>query len=187
MAGIGNDSQWNPPHSNKSVTLVATNDFSLLKKYLLFLSLQYLPILNGQVNLVLNPSFEDTIQCSVGTSQIEGYVMFWRGADGDYFNANCQGFNTEVPSNVFGSQLPRTGAAYAGGYCTIVDTISGHENARDFLEGRFSSPLISGRQEWILQKPSSLDILLFKRYDAIMEFTQLRTPLFLVAGNFNIR
>lgn len=91
---------------------------------------------NAQTNLVLNPSFEDTIRCPFWNSQFQGFVTNWRGNAGEYFNQDCQTFQLEVPSNLLGYQYPRTGKSYTGVYTRIVDNIPSHVNARDHIEGR---------------------------------------------------
>lgn len=71
--------------------------------------------LNAQINLVPNPSFEDTVQC--GASILP--VSFWTAIYGspDYFNsvyhALC-GYAGDVPNNIFGYQPALTGNAYMG-------------------------------------------------------------------------
>ncbi len=132
--------------SKKNLTLTVFILLVLIKKWLILLSLLYQFKMNGQVNLVLNPSFEDTIQCVINHSQFQGYVDEWRGGNGEYFNAYCQGWEVEVPNNVWGYCPPRTGAAYAGIYCTIVDNVPVHENARDVIEAPLMTPLINGHK-----------------------------------------
>ncbi len=121
------------------------NSQPLLKKWFIVISLIYQYKIYGQVNLVLNPSFEDTIQCVINHSQFKGYVSDWGGVYGEYFNAYCQGWQVEVPNNVWGYQVPRTGVAYAGIWCIVPDNVPSHENLRDYVEGTLSAPLISGQ------------------------------------------
>ena len=97
--------------------------------------------LSAQTNLVLNPSFEDTIKCVNSVSRFQGYVDIWRGTGGEYYNSDCQGFLVEVPENDIGFQYPRTGKSYAGIIARIVDNIPSHVNARDHIEGRLSDTL----------------------------------------------
>ena len=69
-------------------------------------------------NLVLNPSFEDTVQCPTNLDQLSLAVGWYKptGASSDYFNkCNINGM-VDVPQNGFGSENPKTGDAYAGIY-----------------------------------------------------------------------
>jgi hypothetical protein len=131
-------------------SVVYRNFNSMLQRAALFLLSIFLwggtaMNLSAQTNLVLNPSFEDTIKCVNSDSRFQGYVDVWRGGAGDYFNLDCQGLLVEVPSNFAGYQYPRTGKAYAGIYTIIVDNVPSHENARDHIEGRLSAMLILNR------------------------------------------
>jgi hypothetical protein len=100
--------------------------------------------LSAQTNLVLNPSFEDTIKCVNTVDRFQGYVDVWRGTGGEYYNSDCQGMFVEVPANYMGYQYPRTGKAYTGIFTRIVDNIPSHVNARDHIEGQLFSTLING-------------------------------------------
>jgi hypothetical protein len=99
----------------------------------------------AQTNLVLNPSFEDTIKCVNTHSRFTGYVSDWRGCCGEYYSVFCQGFQVEVPSNANGYQFPRTGNAYAGGLHLIIDNVPSHENVRDWIEAKLIDTLLGGR------------------------------------------
>lgn len=84
----------------------------------------------AQTNLVPNPSFENYLNCPTEWSQVpysNNYSSFltvssWsnpmKGSDPDYYNvcapATPAGKSASVPTNAFGSQLPRTGDAYMG-------------------------------------------------------------------------
>lgn len=90
---------------------------------ILFLVLNHF-IAKSQINLVPNPSFEDTIPrnfSSFGSLIVEDYIINWYGGRG-YFNAAySNGFvglysYLAVPSNGFGHQYARTGNAYCGIY-----------------------------------------------------------------------
>ena len=74
----------------------------------------------GQVNLVANPSFEDTIRCpnNVAGMILPSACKNWYDPDSassDYFNAcaSIQSF-VNVPNAYLGWQYARTGVAYAG-------------------------------------------------------------------------
>ncbi len=159
------------------------------------------PVLSfGQLNLVKNPGFEDTLQCVGGNSQFQGFAANWRGTAGDYFNSNCQGYLVEVPYNVFGYQFPRTGTAYAGIYCTVVDTYYVHENVRDYIQGELTSPLLAGKYycvSFYANQPNieryatpigyyfSLDSLAFNQYCLSVQPDYMDTSLLLLSDTLN--
>nr|MBK9651722.1 hypothetical protein [Bacteroidota bacterium] len=69
--------------------------------------------LQARINLVPNPSFEDTLGCPQFYPDLNGKVVDWYSFRGtpDYFNicsSGC-GYNNQT-----GYQLPRTGVAYVG-------------------------------------------------------------------------
>ncbi len=66
-----------------------------------------------QVNLVPNPSFEDTLYCPLGTTQLEACSL-WKnfGHTPDYFNACSPTVN--VPNATFGYQNAHSGVGMAG-------------------------------------------------------------------------
>ncbi len=69
----------------------------------------------AQVNLVPNPSFEDTIHCPIGPGYLN-YARNWTQiGTSDYYNI-CANGPVGVPSNGAGYQFARTGNAYAGFY-----------------------------------------------------------------------
>ncbi len=71
----------------------------------------------GQVNLVPNPSFEDTTSCPMSGFEINK-AIYWDSFRGtsDYFNVCCNQFGgaVGVPANILGFQYPKSGDAYAG-------------------------------------------------------------------------
>lgn len=97
--------------------------------------------LSAQINLVPNPSFEDTLQCPFNPSQIAFAPPWYDPTLGspDYFN-NCNSGNYGVPNNVVGSQFAKTGNAYAGLYAYY----SGF-NAREYIQTQLYSTLINGK------------------------------------------
>lgn len=71
----------------------------------------------GQLNLVPNPSFEDTVMCPYGYARIQDAVgWFHAGASPDYFNpcANSYTPYVGVPTNFTGNQFAFDGNSYAG-------------------------------------------------------------------------
>lgn len=68
----------------------------------------------AQINLVPNPSFEDTVYCPFGTNQIDACANWLNfGNSPDYFNT-CSNPAFAVPNSIFGFQYPHTGDAMAG-------------------------------------------------------------------------
>ena len=73
--------------------------------------------LKGQVNLVPNPSFEDTVACPIYADQVD-HALYWYQCRGtpDYYNycSNVLGPYVGVPNNWCGFQYPHSGDAFAG-------------------------------------------------------------------------
>jgi gliding motility-associated-like protein len=98
----------------------------------------------SQINLVPNPSFEDTINCFlqmiVSHPTATGkYLKNWytkKGTSPDYFNvcANAYAYpqHSSVPLHCFGNQLPRTGNAYVG--VGIYDKMITADTAHMYVE-----------------------------------------------------
>lgn len=98
--------------------------------------------MHGQINLVPNPSFEDTLQCPFNPAQI-AFAPPWyspTGASSDYFNA-CSSAGFGVPNNIFGNQLARTGVAYSGIYTCIYGS-----NIREYIEVQLLSKLSANKK-----------------------------------------
>ena len=110
-------------------------------------------------NLVLNPSFEDTISCSQwpppnfscsGPCMTPPWFQPTFGSP-DYFNAyystNCGGGGGNYPNyydNVTGFQMPNSGYGMEGFAAYFVDV--SQPGIREMLEGRLSAPLLSGHE-----------------------------------------
>jgi hypothetical protein len=68
----------------------------------------------AQVNLVPNPSFEDTVYCPYATNQLNACANWLNfGNSPDYFNA-CATNGMNVPNSNFGFQYAHSGNARAG-------------------------------------------------------------------------
>ena len=95
-------------------------------------------------NLVLNPSFEDTltIPCSLQVFP-QLHCSFWfmpTNGSVDYYSTDyCGGSN--VPTNVWGFQYARTGNSYCG-LCTFGSI--NFPNSREYLEGQLIDTLKQG-------------------------------------------
>ena len=118
-----------------------------LKKLIFFSLLSLLLSSRGiaQVNLVPNPSFEDTLACSYYTNQYQGYVANWMGLSPQYFNDSCQYLGVGVPDNVWGYQWPRTGGAYSGINTLFLDSFAFTVNKRDYIYVPLSDTLKAGQ------------------------------------------
>jgi hypothetical protein len=92
-----------------------------------------LPLFTSAQNLVINPSFEDSLQCPSGSGAFVNYVATWTKpsyGSADYFYTGCPVSPTDEP--------PRTGNACAG--IIVYDPA----NIREYMTGHLSSPLIAG-------------------------------------------
>jgi len=110
--------------------------------YLILIPILIIPNLAFSQNLVLNPSFEDTIPCAVypGEPQLRPY--FWFEANGgstDFFNTsnNCP-YGGGVPQSVMGYQFPENGSAFFG--FSIWGPTAG-ANYREYIEGFLADTL----------------------------------------------
>ena len=107
-------------------------------------------ICKGQ-NLVLNPSFEDTIPCSIfpinNFQQLPCTGWYWAsGGSVDYFNEQYHYLNcpsSPVPTNPFGYQYARTGIAYCG-FALYLAPIFQPNDYREYLGGQLLDTLKQG-------------------------------------------
>ena len=101
---------------------------------------------NAQINLVPNPSFEDTVYCPFGTNQIDACANWLNfGNSPDYFNA-CNPFGMSVPNSVFGFQYAHTGVAMAGIATYRRPNSPNGPNYREFIGVQLITPLIIGQK-----------------------------------------
>ena len=92
-------------------------------------------------NLVFNPSFEDYIQCprKVDAKGVLTIVEGWyqpTAGSADYYN-RCAKRECGVPLNKLGYQLPHSGDAYCGIYCS-------KDSYREYLQTQLKTPLLRG-------------------------------------------
>jgi len=119
----------------------------MLRRFQFVLFTLLLTVSSGkaQVNLVLNPSFEDTINCPYQAGDINK-ASGWTSLCGspDYFKS-CNQYDWGVPVNIFGHQLAASGDAYAGflSYSTLAP------NLREFPACNLSTPLNVGTKYFI--------------------------------------
>lgn len=97
-------------------------------------------------NLVINPSFEDTVQCPDFVSQID-YAVNWHTSVNtpDYYHVcnNTSSVNpgiVGVPWSARGYQPARTGNAFAG----VVIYWTAQANYREIFYAQLQSPLVAG-------------------------------------------
>ncbi len=99
-------------------------------------------------NLVLNPSFEDTIACT-GTYAMQCKYWYWATyGSPDYFSEQPDIFcsTSYVPQNGGGYQYARTGIAYVG-LATFGSTLfPSHANIREYVGGLLSDTLKQGHE-----------------------------------------
>src|SRR5690606_20111903 len=97
------------------------------------------------INLVPNPSFEDTVKRGNGF-----WVKDWNMNLGtpDYFNARYKGsFDSRaVPKNYYGYQYPKDGNAYVA---IIIKYIKDTINPREYIQIKLSQKLIKN-QEYVV-------------------------------------
>lgn len=96
-------------------------------------------------NLVPNWSFEDTVSCPFGVTQIDR-ATGWSSykLTPDYFNS-CSNGQPSVPANLFGYQSAKTGNAYAG-FSTYSKFTT---NYREIIGAQLSQPLTIGAQYYV--------------------------------------
>ena len=98
-------------------------------------------------NLVLNPSFEDTIPCGSyqDPPQLPCSSWFWASSgSSDFFSEqpNCM-YTLSAPSNFAGFQYARTGIAYSG-LGTYVAPFTAIPEYREYIEGVLADTLKAG-------------------------------------------
>ncbi len=103
-------------------------------------------------NMVTNPSFEEMKNCPFMMNQLKftkGWFPFGTADPSpDLFHTCAYGTRVGVPVNVFGTQKPRTGNAYAG-LITYLTSKSGKTwklpaNHREFVMVQLTKPLVKG-------------------------------------------
>jgi hypothetical protein len=102
-------------------------------------------VTNGQVNLVMNPSFETHTACPNTLDQIY-LAVGWSssGVTPDYFNSCATSTDLGVPHNGIGYQLPYSGNAYVG----LIAWADGGL-AREIIKSQLSQTLIIGQKYYV--------------------------------------
>jgi len=120
-----------------------------MKKFIVCLCLFFLSKADAQ-NLVLNPSFEDTIACPT-TTAIPMQCEYWYTANigsPDYFSEQPDIFcgTSPVPLSNVGFQYARTGVAYVGLAPFVSTTFPSFANRREYIGGILSDTLKQGHE-----------------------------------------
>ncbi len=101
---------------------------------------------NAQINLVPNPSFEDTIACPHYGSQLDKAIGWHTSSSTpDYFHI-CDWINgnASVPKNFRGFQYPKSGNAYAG--FIAYSNASADTNITEAFTCQLLAPLVVGKK-----------------------------------------
>ena len=119
-----------------------------MKKFIIYLCL-FSAIKADSQNLVLNPSFEDTILCP--TTIFPMQCKYWYRAtmgSPDYFSEQPDIFcgTSYVPQSGVGYQYARTGIAYVG-LATLMQPLNpNYLNRREYIGGELSDTLKQGHE-----------------------------------------
>ena len=120
-----------------------------MKKIIIYLCL-FSAIKADSQNLVLNPSFEDTIACPT-TTAIPMQCEYWYTANigsPDYFSEQPDIFcgTSPVPLSNAGYQYARTGIAYVGLGTFVSSIFPNGINRREYIGGELSDTLKQGHE-----------------------------------------
>ena len=120
-----------------------------MKKFLIIIICFIASKTNAQ-NLVLNPSFEDTIACPT-TTAIPMQCEYWYTANigsPDYFSEQPDIFcgTSPVPLSNAGYQYARTGIAYVGLGTFVSSIFPNGINRREYIGGELSDTLKQGHE-----------------------------------------
>jgi len=118
-----------------------------MKKYLLIFTVIFTNHIYAQINLVINPSYEDTVSCPTGPAQINkaiGWDKLITGGGGtpELFHTCCHPNNLcGVPQNTpfAGYQHPKSGLAYIG-----IQVAANGGNYREYIQSKLNNKLKSG-------------------------------------------
>ncbi len=120
-----------------------------MKARFIFIAALFPLLSTGQVNIVPNPSFEDTLRCSSDTSVVKTKKWYRPSACGtpDFYyplqiNGGCvahfpQSWGGGDYSNMRGYQAPRTGIAYAGFVLSLGDELMAVPLTDSMIPGKY--------------------------------------------------
>lgn len=102
----------------------------------------------AQINLVPNPSFEDTLYCPVTLADLSA-TTFWNAptqGSPDYFNACSSNTNINVPNNAYGNQPAKSGNSYVGVSVYESQNINSY---REYIQVQLKQQLLNGKKYFI--------------------------------------
>lgn len=100
----------------------------------------------AQINLVPNPSFEDTVYCPFGDNQMDACSNWMNyGNSPEYFNI-CTGFGGPPLNYNLGYQFPNTGNAMAGIVSYARPNLPSGPNYREVIGTKLIDSLIIGQR-----------------------------------------
>ncbi len=100
-------------------------------------------------NVVINPSFENTIDCGYFINSSNNWYAYRNSPD--YFNS-CSTSGHSVPNTGIGYQYAATGDAYAGIICYGTNGSGFDSNAREYMGAQLASPLVIGQKYYVSMK-----------------------------------
>lgn len=110
----------------------------------IFILLVFLMRSNAQ-NIVPNANFETYTTCPSSTGSLPSATgwMLVSGHTGsaDYLNVCTANATIDVPANAFGNQAPSSGNGY-GGFAMYYQSTA---NFREYIQTRFTSPMVAGQ------------------------------------------
>jgi hypothetical protein len=105
-------------------------------------------IVKAQINLVPNPSFEDTSYCVTGPADMQAALGWQSYADSpDYFNPCTSAPSVSTPFNWGGYQQPASGNAYSA--LGVYSSAFGQVNGREFIGRALSAQLSIGTKYYV--------------------------------------
>ena len=119
-----------------------------MKKLAIYYLCLFLSLKVSAQNLVLNPSFEDTIACT-GTYAMQCKYWYWATyGSPDYFSEQPDIFcgTSPVPLSNVGFQYARTGIAYVGLAPFFTTIFPSYVNRREYIGGILSDTLKQGHE-----------------------------------------
>jgi hypothetical protein len=116
-----------------------------MRPFITFLLVLFnLPLVEAQINLVPNPSFEDTVFCPLGLDQMNAAIGWSAYRESpDYYNS-CNQFSTSVPNANFGFQFANSGSAFMGVIAFHKNNSPVGNNYREFAGIELVTPLQVG-------------------------------------------
>ncbi len=104
----------------------------------------------SQTNLVVNPSFEDTVVCPTADNQVYNALNWDNYSDQspDYFNSCTSNIDIDVPNNWGGYQVASSGDAY----CAVSAFFLNTPNKREIIGSNLLSNMIIGTKYYFSMK-----------------------------------